>query len=97
VTGGKGNYLYLADGYIVFDILSGTAVSCLGYDDKRVIRTITDQMNTSILYLCFSFWTSRLTKELYKKLIDGTGGQMDRVYLISSGLFLFKHFSQMYS
>jgi adenosylmethionine-8-amino-7-oxononanoate aminotransferase len=97
ITGGKSNYLYLADKHIIFDISSGATISYLGYNNKKVINTITNQMNTSILYLYFSFWISRFTKEFYKKLINGTGRQIDRVYLISSGLFLFKYFSQMYS
>jgi adenosylmethionine-8-amino-7-oxononanoate aminotransferase len=88
VTGGKSNYLYLADRRIVFDILSGAAVSCLGHDNKRVINVIMDQINTSILYLCSSFWSYSLVNKLCKKLINGTGGQMGWVYLTGSGMSL---------
>jgi adenosylmethionine-8-amino-7-oxononanoate aminotransferase len=86
VTGSKGNYLYLADGRIVFDVLSGTAVLCLGHDNKRVIRAIMDLINTSILYLCSSFWGYSLVNELCKELINRTRGQIGRVYLTGSGL-----------
>jgi adenosylmethionine-8-amino-7-oxononanoate aminotransferase len=86
VTGGKGNYLYLADGRTIFDATSGAAVSCLGHDNKRVIKAITDQINTGVPYLCSSFWSCSLVDELCKELINGTGGQMGRVYLTGSGM-----------
>ncbi|TVY44146.1 putative aminotransferase [Lachnellula subtilissima] len=85
VTGGKGNYLYLADGRTVFDAASGAAVSCLGYGNERVIKAITDQINTGVSYLCSSYWGNSVVEELCKELIDGTGGQMSRVYLTGSG------------
>jgi len=85
VTGGKGNYLYLADGRTIFDATSGAAVSCLGHDNKRVIKAITDQINTGVPYLCSSFWSCSLVGELCKELINGTEGQMSRVYLTGSG------------
>jgi adenosylmethionine-8-amino-7-oxononanoate aminotransferase len=86
ITSSKGNYLYLADKHIVFDILSGAVVLCLGYDNKRVIKTIIDQINTGVLYFCSSFWNYSLVNELCKELINGTRGQMGRVYLTSSGI-----------
>jgi adenosylmethionine-8-amino-7-oxononanoate aminotransferase len=95
VTGGKGNYLYLADGRTVFDATGGAAVSCLGHDNKRVIKAMTDLMNTGTPYLCSSFWTSSVTEELCKELIDGTGGEMDRAYLIGSGMSSSRHFIQI--
>jgi adenosylmethionine-8-amino-7-oxononanoate aminotransferase len=86
VTGSKSNYLYLADRRIVFDVSSGAAVLYLGHDNKRVIRAITDLINTGMLYLCSSFWGYSLVDELYKELINRTGGQMGRVYLTGSGM-----------
>jgi adenosylmethionine-8-amino-7-oxononanoate aminotransferase len=86
ITSSKNNYLYLTNKHIVFDILSGAIVLYLGYDNKRVIKTIIDQINTSILYFCSSFWNYSLVNELCKELINGTRGQMGRVYLTSSGI-----------
>ena len=94
VTGGKGNYLYLADGRTVFDASSGAAVSCLGYGNERVIAAITDQINTGVSYLCSSFWGNSVVEELCKELINGTGGQMSRVYLTGSGMSPRKDISQ---
>jgi 4-aminobutyrate aminotransferase-like enzyme len=85
VKGGKGNYLYLADGRTIFDASSGAAVSCLGHDCKRVINAVSAQMNTGIPYLASGFWSSDVVEELCKELINGTGGRMSRVYLTGSG------------
>jgi adenosylmethionine-8-amino-7-oxononanoate aminotransferase len=60
----------------------------LGHDNKRVIKAITDQINTSMLYFCSSFWSYSLVDKLCKKLINRTRGQMGRVYLTGSGMFL---------
>jgi len=97
VTGGKGNYLYLADGRTVFDATGGAAVSCLGHDNKRVIKAMTDLMNTGTPYLCSSFWTSNVTEDLCKELIDGTGGEMDRAYLVGSGASFLRNIIQINS
>ena len=85
VISGEGNYLYLKDGRAVFDATAGAAVSCLGHDNKRVIKAVNDQMNTGIPYLASTFWGHDLVEELCKELIDGTGRKMTRVYLTGSG------------
>lgn len=88
VTGGKGNFLFLADGRTILDASSGAAVSCLGHGNERVIKAITDQINTGVSYLCSSFWSSSVVDELCEELINGTDGEMDRVYLTGSGMSL---------
>jgi adenosylmethionine-8-amino-7-oxononanoate aminotransferase len=85
INGGKGNYLYLADGRKIFDASSGAAVSCLGHGDQRVIDAITRQLSSGTPYLCSSFWSSDIAQELCKELIEGTGNQMSRAYLTGSG------------
>lgn len=85
VTGGNGNYLYLQDGRTVFDATSGAAVSCLGHNNKRVIKAISTLMHTGVPYLASTFWACEIVEELCKKLIDGTDGKMARVYLTGSG------------
>jgi adenosylmethionine-8-amino-7-oxononanoate aminotransferase len=89
VIKGEGNYLYLADGRIVFDATSGTAVSCLGYNNTRVIEAINNQLNTGLSYLSSTFWSCDIVDELCKELINGTGQQMRRVYLTGSGSCLY--------
>ena len=85
VTGGQGNYLHLSDGRTVLDATSGAAVSCIGHGDQRVIDAMTRQLNTGTPYLCSSFWSSDIVEELCKELIQGTGYEMSRAYLIASG------------
>lgn len=85
VKGGSGNYLYLADGRTIFDSSGGAAVSCVGHGNKRVIEAVSAVMNTGTPYLCSAVWGSEIVEELSEQLINGTGGQMDRVYLCGSG------------
>ncbi|RDL40520.1 PLP-dependent transferase [Venustampulla echinocandica] len=85
VTRGKGNYLQLADGRTIFDATSGAAVSCLGHGNERVIKAINKQLTTGVPYLCSSYWSCDVVEELCKELINGTGGEMSRIYLTGSG------------
>lgn len=88
VKSGKGNYLHLTDGRIIFDATSGAAVSCLGHGNQRVIDAISTQMSTGVPYLASCFWGSGVVEALCKELIDGTDGKMTRVYLTGSGTFV---------
>ncbi|PBP28745.1 PLP-dependent transferase, partial [Diplocarpon rosae] len=85
VKGGEGNYLHLIDGRTIFDATSGAAVSCLGHGNQRVIDAVAAQLNTGVPYLASTFWGSEVVEALCKELIDGTEGQMSRVYLTGSG------------
>lgn len=85
VTGGKGNYLHLADGRHIFDATAGAAVSAVGYGEQRVIDAMFNQMMTGTPYLATTFFASEVVEELCKTLIEGTEGKMARVYLTGSG------------
>ncbi|KUI52547.1 hypothetical protein VP1G_10474 [Cytospora mali] len=85
IESGKGNFLTTKKGHKVFDASSGAAVSCLGYGNERVIKAVSDQLNTGTPYLASSFWANDLVEELCKELINGTDGKMARVYLTGSG------------
>lgn len=87
VKSGKGNYLHLTDGRTIFDATSGAAVSCLGHGNQRVIDAVSAQMSSGVPYLASTFWGSEVVEALCKELIDGTGGEMARVYLTGSGEF----------
>lgn len=93
VVGGKGNYMFTADGRQIFDASGGAAVSCLGHGNERVNEAVYKQMNSGISYLAAVFWASDVVDELCKEMIDGTGGKMARVYLTGSGLHLKTHIS----
>jgi len=82
---GEGNYLITSEGRRVFDAAGGAAVSCLGHGNKRVLKAMSKQMGTGIIYLASSFWASDIVEELSKELIMGTNGKMARVYLTGSG------------
>lgn len=86
VTRAKGNYIHLEDGRKIFDSTSGAAVSSLGHGNQRVINAIYDQMQTGVLYLASSFFSSRVVESFCEELINGTGRKMSRVYLTGSGL-----------
>ncbi len=87
VKSGKGNYLHLTDGRTIFDATSGAAVSCLGHGNQRVIDAVSVQMSSGVPYLASTFWGSEVVEALCKELINGTGGEMARVYLTGSGEF----------
>jgi adenosylmethionine-8-amino-7-oxononanoate aminotransferase len=55
IKGGKGNYLFTADGRKIFDASSGAAVSCIGYGNKKIITAINKIMKTGTPYLASTF------------------------------------------
>lgn len=85
IVSAKGNYLYTSENRQIFDACGGAAVSCLGYGHERVIQAMYKQSLTGVTYLASSFWASPVVKDLCKELIQGTNGEMARVYLTGSG------------
>jgi len=85
VVGGIGNYLLTSDGRRVFDASGGAAVSCLGHGNERVIEAVCTQMKTGIPYLASMMWGNKVVDDLCQELINGTQGNMSRVYLTGSG------------
>jgi len=82
----KGNYLILDDGRKVFDACGGAAVACLGYGNKEVIEAMTKQ-SYEVPYCHSMFFKTHSTEGLAEELIASTGKRLERVFLISSGLF----------
>ncbi|KAH8755651.1 pyridoxal phosphate-dependent transferase [Diaporthe sp. PMI_573] len=85
IKGGEGNFLETTNGRKVFDAATGAAVSCLGHGNKRVIKAVSEQLNTGTPYLASSFRASQVVEGLCQELIRGTDGKMARVYLTGSG------------
>lgn len=85
VTRASGNWLSLKDGRQIFDTTCGAAVSCLGHGNKRVLRAMWDQMETGVIYMASTFFTSPVAEDFCEELIRGTNWQMSRVYLTGSG------------
>lgn len=85
----EGNYLILEDGRRVFDASGGAAVSCIGYRNKRVADAAYRQI-LDAPYCSTVFYTTKVQEELCRFLVDSTGGQMARAYIVNSGKF-FRH------
>lgn len=81
---GKGNYIVVEDGRKIFDASGGAAVGCLGWGNERVIEAISQQMR-KMPYCATIFYTTNVQEELCQLLVDSTGGQMARAYIVNSG------------
>ncbi|OCL12886.1 PLP-dependent transferase [Glonium stellatum] len=84
VVGASGNYLELSNGQKILDATGGAAVSCLGHGHPRVREAIIQQMN-NVSY-CHSLFFGTLAGEgLGEELVNSTGGQMSKAFIVSSG------------
>jgi adenosylmethionine-8-amino-7-oxononanoate aminotransferase len=84
VVAAKGLYITLGNGQTILDATGGAAVSCLGHGNERVKQAIQKQMD--VVSYCHSlFYRTEVAEELAKELVRGTGGEMTRVYIVSSG------------
>ena len=84
VISGKGNYLTFENGQKFLDATGGAAVACLGHAHPRVADAVSRQMQTLSYALTLMFSTP-ITEELGKFLIDSTYGHMTKCFLVSSG------------
>ncbi|KAI9711249.1 MAG: hypothetical protein M1820_002236 [Bogoriella megaspora] len=84
VIGGQGLNLYLSNGQTILDATGGAAVSCLGHGHPRIASAITSQLST-IAYTHSLFFSTSASEELCRFLVDSTGGEMSRAYIVSSG------------
>lgn len=85
VVSAFGNYLHLSNGQSILDATGGAAVSCLGHGNARVKKAIVGQMD-EVSYCHSLFYTTSAAEDLAKELIDSTGGEMARAFIVSSGL-----------
>lgn len=85
IVGGRGSYLLTDDGLEILDATCGAAVSCLGHSDKRVHEAIQEQLQ-KIPYCYSLYFTNSAAENLSKILVDSTGGQMSRAFIVSSGM-----------
>jgi adenosylmethionine-8-amino-7-oxononanoate aminotransferase len=86
VVAGKGNYIELSNGQQILDATGGAAVSCLGHGNQKVKEAVNRQMD-EVSYCASLFFGSTSGEALAKELIDSTGGQMGRAYIVCSGTF----------
>jgi len=79
----------------ILDATGGPAVSCLGYGNERVKAAVAKQQD-EISYAHSMFFGTRAGEELGEELIRGTGGEMGRCFIVSSGMFLHFFLSHLY-
>ena len=84
VVGALGNYIELSNGQKILDATGGAAVSCLGHGHPRVKEAIIQQME-NVSYCHSLFFGTSAGENLGRELIDSTGGQMSRAFIVSSG------------
>ncbi|KAJ5217007.1 hypothetical protein N7468_010015 [Penicillium chermesinum] len=84
IVSGKGSYVYTDTGLEILDATCGAAVSCLGHNDKRVHDAIMEQLQ-KVSYTYSVFFTNSAMEDLCKLLVDSTGGQMSRAFIVASG------------
>ena len=84
VKAGEGCFLFDETGNAYLDGSGGAAVSCLGHSDLHVKNAIIKQAE-NIAYAHTSFFTSSPAEELAARLAAYAPGDINRVYLVSSG------------
>jgi adenosylmethionine-8-amino-7-oxononanoate aminotransferase len=84
VVSAKGTTVVFSNGKTIEDATCGAAVACVGYDNQRVKNAMIEQMDN----FCYSnslFYGHQIGEELAAELINGTNGEMSKVYLMCSG------------
>ncbi|KAL4795805.1 pyridoxal phosphate-dependent transferase [Aspergillus venezuelensis] len=84
ITHSSGHYLYTSDGREIFDASGGAAVACLGHNDPRIKKAVTEQLDKTA-YVYSPFFTVPAAEEIASFLTESTGGKMSRVFIVSSG------------
>ena len=83
-VGGQGSYIFLEDGQKFLDATGGAAVSCLGHGNEQVNKAVINQINQ--LSYCYSvFFSTPAAEDLARMLVDSTGGQLTKLYVVNSG------------
>jgi hypothetical protein len=86
VVSASGIYLTLSTGQVVLDASCGAAVSCLGHGHPRIKAAVMKQMD-EVSYCHSLFYGTQAAEDLANELCKGTGGEMSRVFVVSSGMF----------
>jgi adenosylmethionine-8-amino-7-oxononanoate aminotransferase len=81
-----GHYLLTEDGRKIFDATSGAAVAALGHNNPEVKAAIVEQLET-LDYCYLPFFTSAAAERICSFLTESTGGEMSKVFVVSSGMF----------
>ncbi|KAK4146183.1 pyridoxal phosphate-dependent transferase [Dichotomopilus funicola] len=80
----KGHYWYPSNGPKILDACGGAGVACLGHGRPDIIKAVNTQMK-SATYASYAHFQTPPVQELSDWLIKSTGGEMQKVYVMSSG------------
>lgn len=83
-VGGRGVYLFDANGRAYLDASGGAAVSCLGHNHPDVIAAMHRQID-QLAYAHTSFFTTDVAEELADVLIASAPQGMSHAYFVSGG------------
>lgn len=86
IVGSQGMYLYTSDGREILDATGGAAVVSIGHNHPRVKEAIMRQLD-EVAYSWAPMFTTHAAENLARELVDSTGGEMSKVFVVSSGTF----------
>ena len=84
VVSARDRHLKFSNGHEILDSTCGAAVACIGYNNKRVKKAMTDQID-KFAYCNSMFFGHAVGEELASHLIQGTNGVMSKAYIMCSG------------
>lgn len=85
IVGGKGSYVELENGQKFLDSTGGAAVACIGHGNEEVKAAVMKQMD-EVSYCHSVFFGTSVFEELASLLVESTGGEMTKVFIVSSGI-----------
>lgn len=80
----KGHYWYPSNSSRILDACGGAGVACLGHGRHDIIKAVNSQMK-SATYASYAHFQTTPVQELSDWLIKSTDGEMQKVYIMSSG------------
>ncbi|KAK3357295.1 pyridoxal phosphate-dependent transferase [Lasiosphaeria hispida] len=80
----KGYYWYPRNGERILDACGGAGVACIGHARKDVAQAAVAQMK-AFSYVSYAHFKTKPVQEVSDWLINSTGGEMQKVYLMCSG------------
>ncbi|KAF9891552.1 hypothetical protein FE257_004019 [Aspergillus nanangensis] len=84
VVKAQGNYLQTQDGRQIFDATAGAAVASLGHNHPSIKQAMLKQLE-SVDYCYSPFFTTSAAETISSYLTESTGGEMPKVFIVSSG------------
>ncbi|USW50568.1 Putative aminotransferase class-III, pyridoxal phosphate-dependent transferase, major [Septoria linicola] len=85
ITSASGLYLHTSCGLSILDATGGAAVACLGHAHPRILSSINRQLSSGVAYAYAPFFRTAPAEALASRLSASTGGQMSKVFIVSSG------------